>query len=678
MPEEAVLWFEDPVGLVGEIEVAAGDVAHLGCVVGGHAFGGDDAEVEFAVDDTDGGVPLVDEEVGRVAVAFLDPGVVPVPVGATEVPVVEPHFLGFEVLLFEVEHAVVCEEGFETSALVVALDVVVVSGEPVDAVAAEGGATGTDAFAVDHGEGCSPVGGGHVVFHAESAVVAGDLLKPFHAEAGDAATVGGDDEVAGAGHDLEVPAGAPELADGALGTAFAEEERGIGLGGVVVVGVDEPGEHVLAVDGLHVALLDFAHAHLREDVVVEGGELGALGEGVGGVVAVEGVGVLDGLLGSDDGGAVEVDADDVVVAVAELADGLGFAIKAKDLAHAAIGDDGEEFLVVVGPADVADAVVELLGEVDPLAGGEVEDHQAQLVAFVAVAFHAFPSHHGAVVGEDGVLVVAHDAFGEVAGFTGGDVVEVDVAVGGVGVVVAGFFAAGVDNLGAVRVVVVLLGATPGAHGALVGAVDDGDGVVEVGGAVLEGNEVDLRNFIHPLVPVAIHKVLVDAAGGLLQTGEELADVLGTLYGDGADVDQRAAVGSQLEALEAALAGGDDALVEGLDVDAADFISTAEEQRVVVFPHGAELALGGVGEALGLAAGDRHEVEFGVVLVLLHVGVAEGVDDVLAVGADGVLAHDTQAPHHLGGETAVLDGDIGFADDVARGLGVLVRLAGGEG
>lgn len=155
-------------------------------------------------------------------------------------------------------------------------------------------------------------------------------------------------------------------------------------------------------------------------------------------------------------------------------------------------------------------------------------------------------------------------------------------------------------------------------------------------------------------------------------------MLGTLYGDGADVDQRAAVGSQLEALEAALAGGDDALVEGLDVDAADFISTAEEQRVVVLPHGAELALGGVGEALGLAAGDGHEVKLGVVLVLLHVGVAEGVDDVLAVGADGVLAHDTQAPHHLGGETAVLDGDIGFADDIARGLGVLVRLAGGEG
>ena len=172
--------------------------------------------------------------------------------------------------------------------------------------------------------------------------------------------------------------------------------------------------------------------------------------------------------------------------------------------------------------------------------------------------------------------------------------------------------------------------------------------------------------------MAVHEVLVDAAGGFVETGEELADMLGTFHGDGADVDQRVAVGGQFEPLETPLAGGDDALVEGLDVDGADLVTTAEERGGGVFPYGAELALGGVGEALGFATGEGHEVEFGVVLVLLHVGVAEGEGDVGAVGADGIFAHHTKAPHHLGSEAAILYCHIGFADDVGVGrIGVFV-------
>ena len=52
------------MGLVGEIKVATGDVAHLSGIVGSHPLASHDAEVELRMDDADGGIPLIDEEVG--------------------------------------------------------------------------------------------------------------------------------------------------------------------------------------------------------------------------------------------------------------------------------------------------------------------------------------------------------------------------------------------------------------------------------------------------------------------------------------------------------------------------------------------------------------------------------------------------------------------------------------
>ena len=122
------------------------------------------------------------------------------------------------------------QEGLEATAFIVALHVVVVACKPVDTVSTEAGPAGTDTLMVNHGQVGRPVGSRHIVLHAESAVVAADFLKPLHTEAWYTAAVGGDDEVARTAHNLEVPAGAPELADGALRATLAEEQRGIGLG----------------------------------------------------------------------------------------------------------------------------------------------------------------------------------------------------------------------------------------------------------------------------------------------------------------------------------------------------------------------------------------------------------------------------------------------------------------
>ena len=141
MPQHAVLRFQHPVVLVGEIEEFRIEATQDGGVVGLHTLREADAVVEAAMDDEDGSGPFVDEEVGRVGVGLAHGGVVPVPKGAAEVPIHKPHLLGFEVLCLKVEHAVMGDEGLETT--------VVVTGQPVHAEAAEAGTHGTETVLVD-------------------------------------------------------------------------------------------------------------------------------------------------------------------------------------------------------------------------------------------------------------------------------------------------------------------------------------------------------------------------------------------------------------------------------------------------------------------------------------------------------------------------------------------------
>ena len=104
------------------------------------------------------------------------------------------------------------QESLEAAAFVVAFHIVVVAGEPVDAITSEGGTARAKSFFVNlfHTVG-EMVGGAHVVLHAQATVVAADLLAPLRAEANGATAVGRDDEVAATAHHHEVPARAPEL-----------------------------------------------------------------------------------------------------------------------------------------------------------------------------------------------------------------------------------------------------------------------------------------------------------------------------------------------------------------------------------------------------------------------------------------------------------------------------------
>ena len=166
---------------------------------------------------------------------------------------------------------------------------------------------------------------------------------------------------------------------------------------------------------------------------------------------------------------------------------------------------------------------------------------------------------------------------------------------------------------------------------------EADGVLDIH-FVAEFREEDLRIFVHPLVPMAIHEILVDAARGFVKAGVEFVEVAGARHGFGGDEDHGFAVGGKFKAFNAALEGAEHFLGTVLYRHGNHFVAAAEEQGVVILPYGVEFAGGGSGEADGLAAFGGHQVKFGVALVLFHTIVGEGVGQLFPVRGDGCFAH----------------------------------------
>ena len=112
------------------------------------------------------------------------------------------------------------------------------SGKPVHRIASEAGSYASQPVFVYVRFLRDVVYRAQVIIHAMSAVVGADFFQPFHAEARQSAAVGSDDDVIVSRHNLQVPAVAPELADGALRSAFAEEEGRVFLVRVEIDGIE--------------------------------------------------------------------------------------------------------------------------------------------------------------------------------------------------------------------------------------------------------------------------------------------------------------------------------------------------------------------------------------------------------------------------------------------------------
>ena len=157
-----------------------------------------------------------------------------------------------------------------------------------------------------------------------------------------------------------------------------------------------------------------------------------------------------------------------------------------------------------------------------LACGKVHHVEAVPVALIAVALHALPSDHGAVGRVLWIGVIAHVLvrsirLADVLCLTSLNVIEVDVAIGALGVGGTRLLAAGVGDGLAIGAPCQLLYATEGAHGRLVElALED---VARVGHhvAVKVGQE-GVGDLVDPLVPMLIHEVIDDTTRGEGQVG----------------------------------------------------------------------------------------------------------------------------------------------------------------
>ncbi len=330
-----------------------------------------------------------------------------------------------------------------------------------------------------------------------------------------------------------------------LRAALAVKQDGIFLVGVEVRREDFPGGHLLAVGGGNRYLVHLAEFQLGEEFLVDFGDVFHLTAGY----EADFLGTLHGVAHGDDVAVGELVNAAVVPVAGTFCEFVDFfigksyaedgfdavAIAVEDY-RLAVGSPGEAFRPAVP------AVGEVLGRCDVRRLG-IDYHEAFLVALELGGLHGEPCYLGAVGREGGVGVVAVVALGDAGGLAACYVIEVEVRVGGEGIVFAGEFTRHVDKLLRVGTPCEGIGGSEGAHRAFEGlTLHD---VLYVGkfGAVEVGQE-GVGYFGDPLVPVLVHEVVDDAARSLGQSGIE-GGVL-VLFEDGGAEYHLFAVGGDYE------------------------------------------------------------------------------------------------------------------------------------
>ena len=314
-------------------------------------------------------------------------------------------------------------------------------------------------------------------------------------------------------------------------------------------GIDHPALLLLAIGSLDPTLPDFACGELVEDGLVLKCELFG-GKAVSADIEAEHFGrAAHALTCSNEGAAVGGKPCEGVVGhfVGEGFD-PSFKVCLVDVRLAVPNTGKVKALAVFGPQELVDAALERLGHVAFLAGGEFHDAETGAVALVSVALHAGPCDVLPVWRETWVLVIAQIEVGfaltgllagqrpgrvelgrlvplglaEVACAPAVEVEEEDVAVRADSVVTTGLLATGVGYCTRVGAPRQLFDASKGQHGAFEGFAGKqvkgvGDGIVGGDGheGMWDGSDV--------VVPVFVHQVVDDHAGGLWQVSIVLLD-----------------------------------------------------------------------------------------------------------------------------------------------------------
>ena len=710
LPENAVLGLENPVVFIGIQQEFGRNAAQDGRVERCHALGSHDTVVEFPVDNQDRRIPFFYELMRGVGEGALRHFVRLVPVRAAHVPVGEPEFLGFGVLLFHVEHPVVGDESLEAF--------VVVAGQPIDRECPVAGTDAAQLVLVDVRFLADGIDGGQVVFHVLSGIVAADLFEPFHAESRHAAAVRCYDDVVVGCHDLRVPAVAPELADRALGAALAVKKGGILLAGVETGRVDDPGEHLLSIGGPDPSAFHAAHFQLVEDVLVDEADLGLLvqhlrvflvqvyrvqfvgtgerladanqlvsGQGINAYIIMDSGGqALDGIGRSGH----ELEVPGSFARSFGVGEAFGY-VQAVNLAQTMPVAGEIDLFAVLAPFEASGVLVEAIGSIHFLGGLQVEQGNPVLVGFITLPFHAFPSQVEAVRTEHRVHIVTQVAFAGVDGLAAFQIVNVDIGVGGYGVSLAGQLAGSVGQQLAVRAPAVLLDTAERLYGRFVrlilqhidrmGIRDGFQLGVQVGAFQLA--DEDMRNRHHVVVPMAVVQILEHHAAGFVQVGIAVLHIgfhlhltdKGELFQVRAETEAFHASGNRCDlhrferggnVVDVALLGGG---AEGLaQVEAEDLHSVVGGCHIGygMFVEPAEIAFrtGGTGNLAHVLAVDVGKVEVGIALVFGYAVIADRISDMFLVRADGYFAQAAHGPEDFRGQTSVGHCHFLFSDNGA--------------
>ena len=127
----------------------------------------------------------------------------------------------------------------------------------------------------------------------------------------------------------------------------------------------------------------------------------------------------------------------------DLADLTALERDLPELGFGVLRREEEEALAISCPLELIYIVLKAVGEEGLLSRLQILDKETLEIGFVAVALHADPADALAIRREAGVRVIATHPLGDIASLPRGEVVEIDIGVGGEGVLHTRLLAGGV-------------------------------------------------------------------------------------------------------------------------------------------------------------------------------------------------------------------------------------------
>ena len=561
-----------------------------------------------------------------------------------------------------------------------------VSGKPIYGETSEAGTYATQAVFVDERFFRHFVNGSEVVLHALAAIITADGFVPLYTEARKTTTVGSYDDIVVCRHNLEIPTVAPELADGTLRTTFTEEEGGVLLVRVELWRINHPGQHLLAVGGLHPAGFHLTHLQLVVNLLVFCGQLHCFCKSVAVACTVYGIDFVahaHGVAFGDNLVSAKGKRSIVVHAVGELGKlVVSGKVDVVNLCLAMPYTDEVDALGIFVPQEGVHVRFESFAYKTFLAGLEVHDKQAVQVGFVAVTFHALPGDVFAVGRVLGIRIISLVFFRDVFGFLGGKVVDINVGVGGNGIRQSGFLTACIGYLIRKRAPCQLLDTAPGLHRAFVwlslkNISDIADGIA------VEISNKRMGSSSHPFIPMLVHQVGNDDAGGFRKVRMFVCRTLHGLYLG--NEKEFLAVGREREPFDVSLVLSQLLASAAVGIHfpylaAAAFVAEEGKLLAVLEPCGLSF-LPGVMRYLGIATTvGIHDEDFAVTLVLGHAVIGYRVGNLLFVGRYGYTADTSHRPECLGCHTLSFNLDVRPLDERCCVLllsGIFCSSAGGQ-